>query len=88
MPTEEETSMISQLNSAIAEAVSHIEQFDVEDDLDTITLSKRRCDVGNSNTTELNALALRYGNACNGVLRASACIYQQVILEQDCRGSK
>ena len=67
MPTEEEASIISQLNCAIAEAVSDIEQFDVDDDLDTIILSKRRRDVGNSNPDELNALALRYGNACNGV---------------------
>ena len=84
MPTEEEASIISQLNCAIAEAVSDIEQFDVDDDLDTIILSKRRRDVGNSNPDELNALALRYGNACNGVLRVTACIYQQVILGQDC----
>ena len=85
MPTEEEASIISQLNCAIAEAVSDIEQFDVDDDLDTVIMSKRRRDVGNSNPNELNALALRYGNACNGVLRASACVYQQVILEQECR---
>jgi len=27
---------------------------------------------------------LRYGNACNGVLRATACAYQQIILGRDC----
>ena len=84
MPTEEEASIITQLNSIIAEAVSDIEQFDVDDDLDTIMLSKRRPDVRNSNPDELNALALRYGNACNGILRAAASIYQRVILDQDC----
>ena len=88
MPTEEEASIICQLNCAIAEAVSDIEQFDVDDDLDTIILSKRRRDVGNSNPVELNALALRYGNACNGVLRATACIYQQVILNLECSRSE
>jgi hypothetical protein len=29
-------------------------------------------------------LALRYGNACNGVLRASACAYQHVVLRRNC----
>ena len=89
MPTDEEAPIISQLNCAIAEAVSDIEQFNVDDDLDTTCImSKRRRDVGNSNPDELNALALRYGNACNGVLRATACIYQQVILGQDCSRSE
>ena len=34
MPTEEEASIISQLNSVITDAVSGIEQFDVKDELD------------------------------------------------------
>ena len=28
-------------------------------------------------------LALMYGNACNGILRAMACAYQKVVLNRD-----
>ena len=32
----------------------------------------------------IEALALEYGNACNGILRTSACIFQQVAMGRDC----
>ena len=32
----------------------------------------------------LDALAMEYGNACNIVLRTTACVYQQVVLGRDC----
>ena len=33
---------------------------------------------------ELDEKALKYGNACNGVLRAAACSYQEQLLRRDC----
>ena len=33
---------------------------------------------------EETKLALTYGNACNGILRAVACTYQNVILQRSC----
>ena len=36
----------------------------------------------------VDGLALKYGNACNCILRTSACIYQQVVLKRNCTVSK
>ena len=37
---------------------------------------------------QLNQLALKYGNACNGVLRAAACSYQEQVMRRDCLTGK
>ena len=35
-------------------------------------------------TERLKASALRYGRACNGLLRSVACAYQELVLKRDC----
>ena len=32
----------------------------------------------------LDEVAMKYGNACNGILRSVACAYQEVILKRSC----
>ena len=46
-----------------------------------VIIIKFLCITGPSDAT---SLALMYGNACNGILRAMACAYQKVVLNRDC----
>ncbi|CAI8040667.1 hypothetical protein GBAR_LOCUS22633, partial [Geodia barretti] len=98
LPSEEEAVIASLLDGEIAEAVAGLGQFDVLDELDLLeqafefTAAPNTTDSDSGSEREkrgiepgfVEALAMEYGNACNGVLRTSACIYQQVVLGRDC----
>jgi hypothetical protein len=98
LPTEEERTIASLLDNAIADAVSDREQFDVLDELDLLEQAEEFIAAANASQVDedpgrkkrgiepgfIDALAIEFGNACNGVLRTSACIYQQVVMERNC----
>jgi hypothetical protein len=92
MPTEEEATFIALLESGIIRELGFDNEpfLSADDELNILPRnnlpspkSKRGVD-----SSFLNDIAMEFGNACNGILRGTACHYQDIVLGRDCMESE
>ena len=92
IPTKQEAEIILKIQNALNNYLQ-LDTFDVKDSLDYEEEKLQKSSFTRPTNSYrkyhhyfpfINTLALQYGNACNPILRATACNYQAHVLGKDC----